>query len=251
MNEAGEANTNVAQSTRPGKTGKGRWVRWLALAGVCLGLMLGAVKVFSMRSHDRDNPRSLPNSYLMTHEVIVDAPPERVFHFITHRLKDHYQQTAKAHERFEIIGADHLTEGAVYVSEEFTGTEGVHNRYVIRSLVPNQLVYMASTPSTIYERKDGELTEVGTCNAHVYFDLHPEGARTRLAQTLVVQMPNFLVKFLIDVIATQSEDNEWQRHLVEELEGLKQLVEQDAAGAVTPPVPGRQVEEASTVRTTP
>ncbi len=211
------------------RTDTRRWSRWLFVGGAVLLASLGVMKLVSMRSHDANNPRSLPNSYLMTHEVTVDARPEQVFHFITHRLRDEYTATANAHEHFEIIGADFLTEGAVFVSEEFTGNEGVSNRYVVRKLVPNELIYMASTPSTIFERSDGELKQVGTCDAHVYFDLKEEAGSTRVAQTLVVQMPNFVVKFLIDVIASQSDDNEWHRHLVEELEGLKKLVEKDVA----------------------
>jgi hypothetical protein len=235
VSETASMNTAGAPSSAPKQRGKRRWPRWLAMGGAGLVGILGLMKVVSMQSHDRDNPRSLPNSYLMTHEVVVDAPPEQVFYFITHRLKDHYAETAEAHERFEIIGSDHLSKGAVFVSEEFTGGEGVYNRYVVRELVPNRLIHMASTPSTIYERTGDQLKRVGTCNAHVYFDLKHEAGSTRLGQTLVLQMPNFLVKFLIDVIASQTEDNEWHRHLVEELEGLKKLVEEDAVPAAPAP----------------
>lgn len=191
---------------------------WLILA-------VATIKVLSLRTYDRDNPRSRPNAYLMSHTVMVDKTPAEVFHFITYRMKDYNLSIAEAHDRFEILNADALEEGAIFIAEEYQEDEGVINRYEVKKVIPDQYIYYASTPSRIYRKKNGEMKPAGTCNAYVYFDLEPLGQKTKLTQTLVIEMPNFFIKFLVDLVAAREEDNEWQKHLVEELEGLKLAIE--------------------------
>jgi hypothetical protein len=59
------------------------------------------------------------------------------------------------------------------------------------------------------------------------FDLDEIPSGTRLMQTIVIEMPNVLVKFITDVMGGRRADNLWQRHLVEELESLKAAIEHD------------------------
>jgi len=76
----------------------------------------------------------------------------------------------------------------VYIAEEFTGADGVAHRYVVKEVIPNQLMYMASTPSTIYERTDDEVEVVGTCNAHVARAMgRPDDAVLQVQQTQLVE----------------------------------------------------------------
>ena len=56
------------------------------------------------------------------------------------------------------------------------------------------------------------------CNTYVYYDMESLGAeKTKLTQTLVIQMPNFVVKFLTDVIGGEEGKDSWTSHLEEEL----------------------------------
>jgi hypothetical protein len=183
------------------------------------------MKLFSMRTHDPDNPRSRTNSYLMSHTVTIKRPPEQVFDFITYHMAEHNLSIAKAHEHFEFIKGEGITEGAVFVSEEYQEDEGVKNTYVVQKIIPNQLIYYSSTPSLIYTKKNGQWEQTGACNAYVYFDIEDDFGHSKVTQTLVIQMPNFMIKFIIDLIAATAENNEWQDHLVEELEGLKSVIE--------------------------
>lgn len=191
---------------------------------VFIVLVVG-IKLFTLRTHDSSNPRSRPNGYLMSHTVVVNKKTEQVFDFITYHIAEYYLSLAKAHDRFEILNSDGLTEGAVFISDEYQEDEGVRNRYIVQKVVPNRMIFYSSEPSLIYEKKDEEWVQTGSCNAYVYFDLEsvPEG--TQLTQTLVIEMPNFFTKFLIDLIISGQEGNEWMDHLVEELEGLKTAIE--------------------------
>ncbi|MFA6904112.1 MAG: SRPBCC family protein [Gallionellaceae bacterium] len=161
----------------------------------------------------------------MSHSVTVSKSPEQVFDFITYRMAEYNLSIAKAHDKFEILKGDGLTEGAVFVAEEYQEDEGVRNRYVVKKVIPNRLIYYASTPSLIYEKKNGEWVQTGSCNAYVYFDLEGNSSKTQLTQTIVIEMHNFFSKFLIDMVISGKEGNEWMDHLVEELESLKAAIE--------------------------
>ena len=184
------------------------------------------VMIFTSRSIIRDNPRSIPNSYLMTYTTKIERSPEQVFNFIKYNYRDHNLSIAKAHEKFEIINSDNITQGAVIEVEEYQENEGVKHKYIVHQVIPNRLIYMASTPTEIYQRSDGQLKQQGTCNSHVYFDLKENRGHTDLTQTIVIEMPNMAIKFLTDVIIAFSEKNEWLEHLIEEVDGLKIAIEE-------------------------
>lgn len=192
-----------------------------------LAALMIIVKLLSMRTHDPKNPRSLPNGYLMTYTVPVSKDPHTIFNFITYHMAEHNLSIAEAHDRFEIINEldSGLTLGAKFIAEEFQDDEGVKNTYVVKEVVPDKLIYYASEPSLIYRKKKDQWVQEGKCNAYVYFDLVPQGENTLLTQTIVIEMPNFFIKFITDIIASMQEENEWQMHLEEELDGLKKAIE--------------------------
>lgn len=191
---------------------------------VLLAIALAAMKVLSARTYDPTNPRSKPNSYLLTHSVEVDLPADQVFDFVTYETRHVWQQIADEHagQTFEIINADGMTLGAVILCEEFAEGEGTSHRYVVKEVVDNKLIHLASEPSIVYmENRSGEMQEVTRTNAYVYYDLEPLAAeKTKLTMTLVIQMPNFLVKFATDVLGGEEGKAVWQGHLEEELMGL-------------------------------
>lgn len=182
------------------------------------------MKIVSARTHDRSNPRSRPNSYLMSYTVEVDWPVEQVFDFITYEKQNVWHLIADEHEgqEFQIINADGLIEGAIILCDEFADGEGTSHQYVVKEVIPNQLIYFASEPSLVYmENSAGEMRQVSWANSYVYYDLEPLAAeKTKLTQTIVIQMPNFAMKFLTDVMGGEEGRVTWETHLAEELNGL-------------------------------
>jgi hypothetical protein len=174
--------------------------RALAFSASALIAVLVGMKLLSRRTYDATNPRSRANGYLLSHTVSVARSPGEVFDFITYRMKDHNLALAAAHEKFELLRGEGLTLGALFRTEEFTGDEGVRNEYVVREVIPNRRIHLASTPSRILRRTNGQVRQIGTCNAYVYFDLDESPSGTRLTQTIVIEIPNFLVKFITDVM---------------------------------------------------
>lgn len=60
------------------------------------------------------------------------------------------------------------------------------------------------------KNKSGEMKEVNRCNCYVYLDMESlEAEKTKLTQTIVIQMPNFGVKFLTVVIGGETGKKEY------------------------------------------
>lgn len=189
-------------------------------------IVLVAIKLWSIQTWDPTDPRSLQNGYLMKHTVAIDRSPEQVYDFITHKMIDYNLSIAEAHDRFEILDGDVLEKGVTFIAGEYQEDEGVVNTYLVTDAERPRYLRFASTPTIIYNKKGDEWVETGKSNAFVYFDIAdaPDGKST-VSQTVVIEMPNFLIKFLIDMIILGEETNEWQDHLVEELENLKIAIE--------------------------
>ena len=191
---------------------------------VLLIIVLSIMKLLSARTYDPSNPRSRPNSYLLTYSLEVNLPVDKVFDFITYEKQNVWPHIASEHEgqKFDIINSEGMTLGAVILCEEFADGEGTSHRYVVKEVIKNKLIYFASEPSIVYmENNSGEMKEVSRANSYVYYDMESLGAeKTKLTQTLVIQMPNFFIKFLADSIGGEEGKEIWESHLEEELKGL-------------------------------
>ncbi|NIP82916.1 MAG: hypothetical protein GWM90_28295, partial [Gemmatimonadetes bacterium] len=153
--------------------------------------------------YDTSNPRDRPNAYLIEHAIEVDAPAEAAYEFLQHRIPDVYTEVAGMHARFEILNADALVPGAVVECEEGDENEVVRHRYVVTRVIPNRLLQMTSSPSIVLDRATGDT--IAETDAEVYYDFEPlEGGRTRLTQTVVIDMLDPFHKALTDVAASVS-----------------------------------------------
>lgn len=183
-----------------------------------------AIRISANRTYDRKNPRSKPNSYYLSETVKIDLPIDEVFSFVTYEDQNVWHKVAREHQgqHYEIINADGLTKGAIVICKEFADGEGTSHRYVVKESIENKLIHLASEPSIVYyEDKNGDMKKATTCNSYVYFDMEPDGeGKTKLSQSLCIQMPNFFTKFITDMIGGDEGKAVWQHHLREELEGL-------------------------------
>jgi len=186
---------------------------------------LAGIYLYAVRDHDPENPYSKPYGFLMTHSVTIDATPMEVTEFISHEKQLLYGRLALAHEELTFIEGDSLSEGAVFETREFQADEGVVNRYTVTKVEPGRHFEFVSKPSLIYGKRGEDWVQTGSCNAWSWYDIEPAGAGSRVTQTIVIEMHDFLTKFIIDMIILGEEENEWQDHLVEELEQLKAAIE--------------------------
>lgn len=189
-----------------------------------LGLGFGALVVSSL-SYDESNPRDRPNAYYSVHSVVIERPVAHVFRFVQHEIPSAYTRMSPMHEKFEILNAGALVEGAEVDCVEGEQKEVVRNRYVVTQVIQHRLIAMESIPTRVYDRESGEL--VAEVNVWDYFDFEPLGAhRTRLTQTVVLDMKNPFLKSVIDIAAFLSGNRgEWERQFEEQLRNLAAFAE--------------------------
>jgi hypothetical protein len=181
--------------------------------------------VLASQSYDRSDPRAKPNSYHSVEEVVIDRPVEDVFRFIQYDIPAVYTRLSPMHEKFEIVNAGALTVGAEIDCVEGDDREIVRNRYVVTEVIENRRIAMSSTPTRVYNRDTGKLTT--EVNVYDYFDFVPLGPnRTRLTQTVVLDMKNPFIKALIDIIAflTGTRDD-WEQQFREQNKNLAAFAE--------------------------
>jgi len=101
----------------------------------------------------------------------------------------------------------------------------VRNRYIVTEVVENRLIAMASTPTRVHDRESGNL--VAEVDVWDYFDFEPLGPeRTRLVQTVVLDMRSPFLKSIIDVAAFLSGTcRDWERQFEEQLQNLATFAE--------------------------
>ena len=163
-----------------------------------LVLGFGALLVSSL-VYDKSNPRNRPNSYLIEVSVEVHKPLEYVYEFVKYRKADIYTELTSMHDKFEILNADGLVEGAEIECIERDEDDVVHHRYVVTKDVEDELIQYESTPSIIYDRETNR--KIGECNTYVYYDFERlDDNRTRLTQTVVIDMLNPLYKSIGDIV---------------------------------------------------
>ena len=169
--------------------------------------------------------RRKSNAFHLSKSVVIHQPSTTVFDFIVKKLPTCYSQLAKGHKKFEVIGADEITERAIIDCQEMAGNQEIHHRYQVVQVVPNKLVHFFACPSHVFIHTPGRIIETKS-NTFVYFDLDPiTPDETRLAQTIIIQMPSFFNKLLGVISGT---GRLWTKHLLEELRALKIEIEQAA-----------------------
>lgn len=191
------------------------------------GLLIGTIfilvfmsLVVSSMSYDQSDPRALPNSYHSVETVIIDRPVADVFYFIQYEIPSIYPQMSPMHEKFEILNGDGLVVGAEVDCVEGDENEIVQNHYVVREVFENQLIAMSSEPTRVYNRKTGKLT--AEVDVYDYFDFEPiDSDRTRLTQTVVLDMKSPFVKSIIDIAAFLSGTrSDWEQQFIEQTQKL-------------------------------
>lgn len=189
-----------------------------------LGLGFGVLVLASM-SYDESDPRDRPNAYYSVESVVIERPVADVFRFVQHEIPSVYARLSPMHEKFEIINDSALVEGAVVDCVEGDEQEVVRNRYVVTEVIEDRLIAMASTPTRVHDRGSGEL--VAEVDVWDYFDFEPLGpSRTRLVQTVVLDMKSPVLKSVIDVAAFLSGTRrDWERQFAEQLQNLAAFAE--------------------------
>lgn len=169
-----------------------------------------------------DVSRKKANAFHLAESVTVMHPVTKVFTFIVKNLQTHYSKLAQGHKKFNIMGADEISEGAVIDCEEIAGNQEVHHRYEVKRVVPHKLIHYASHPTRAFVHTPWKIIE-GESNTFVYYDLEEmTPTDTRLMLTIVIQMPSFFNKFLATVTGS---GKLWANHLTEELHALKREIE--------------------------
>jgi hypothetical protein len=167
-----------------------------------------------------------PNALHLNDTVIIRKSVETVFNFIVNDLSIHYQNTANGHIKFQVVGANEITEGAKIECQEVADTVEVHHLYDVTDVIPNQRIYFSTSlplnPTRAYMQSGNRTIETLSAT-YVYYDFEKVSPKeTKLSLSIVIQMPNFFNKLMA---ALFGQEKLWGNHLSEELKNMKTIIE--------------------------
>jgi hypothetical protein len=169
--------------------------------------------------------RSIPVSWYLYDEVVVDLPAEEAFNFLITRMADVYTDMAEGHVSYEVVEGIPLAKGKHVNCREVAGPQEVFNHYVVKDLIPDRMIYFVSDGSRIlYTKPNGEVEE-NESNTHAYWDFVPlSSTQTKVSLTVVIGLKNPTIKFMGSLLGSKKL---WRNHLTEELVNMGRLMEQN------------------------
>jgi hypothetical protein len=169
--------------------------------------------------------RSVPVSWYLYDEVVVDLPAEEAFNFLITRMADVYTDMAEGHVSYEVVEGIPLAKGKHVNCREVAGPQEVFNHYVVKDLIPDRMIYFVSDGSRIlYTKPNGEVEE-NESNTHAYWDFVPlSSTQTKVSLTVVIGLKNPTIKFMGSLLGSKKL---WRNHLTEELVNMGRLMEQN------------------------
>ena len=165
-------------------------------------------------------PKFKTNSFIMSDTVGCNASINDLYHFFIHHYDEIYPKTAKIHKEFTLLNSDSITVGTRILCKEGEEKEMISHQYIVHEVIPNRLIYKSSEPSIIQtSTKRGPAERESNVFVYVEF-FEVSEVRSRVAFTIITQMPNYFFKLAGRILGGKKAKEEWESHLYEELDGF-------------------------------
>lgn len=193
----------------------------LSIANLTALLMIWAI-IENISQKKKFGSKFKPNSFMMTDTVNCTSSARELYRFFIHHYDEIYHHTAEKHHEFKLLNSDSIAVGTKIYCREGEETDMVHHQYVVKEIIPNELIYKTSEPSEVHI-KTGKGITIRKCNSYVYvefFDSAENATASRVAYTIAIQMPNYFYKLIGSIMGGKETKEEWEGHLREELIGF-------------------------------
>ncbi len=161
----------------------------------------------------------------ISHSISTAKNVSQTFQYIINNLNKNYSELAKGHEYFRVINGDKLEVGSIVECSERAGNQSLMHKYVVDEIIKDERIQYASKPSYVKVRLPWKTIE-STSNTYVYYDFARSGENsTEIRLTIGIQFSSAFEKVFSQITGGLIP---WKKHCIEEMEGLKQLLEDRA-----------------------
>lgn len=165
------------------------------------------------------------NTIYISHTISTAKDVSVAFQYITNNLSNHYSALAEGHEYFRITNGDKLEVGSIIECAERAGNQSITHTYVVDAIIKDERIQYASKPSYVKVKLPWKTIE-SKSNTYVYYDFARSSENnTKIRLTIGVQFSNAFEKIFSQITGGLIP---WKKHSIEEMEGLKQLLEDRA-----------------------
>jgi hypothetical protein len=161
------------------------------------------------------------NTVFISHSIEVDKNVRDSFNFIINDLTKVYSQLSKGHEYFKTKTGNNISVGKVIECAETAGNQSIKHTYVVDNIIANKRIQYYSKPSLVSIKLPWKTVESKT-NTYVYWDFEKKnGNQTKIRLTIGIQFGSFFEKFFSQLFGGIMP---WEKHCVEEMEGLRRVL---------------------------
>jgi hypothetical protein len=162
------------------------------------------------------------NTIHISYTIAVAKDVDQAFHYIIHNLSKNYSALADGHEYFQIINSDSLEVGSIVECSERAGNQSIMHTYIVEEIIKDERIHYVSTPSYVKVILPWKTIE-STSNTYVYYDFARSSENsTEIRLTIGIQFSSAFEKIFSQITGGLIP---WRKHCREEMEGLKQLLE--------------------------
>ena len=165
---------------------------------------------------------SKKNTVYVSHTIFATQDISKAFQYLINNISTHYSELAKGREYFRIINSDKLEIGSIIECAERAGNQSIMHTYIVEEIITDERIHYVSRPSYVKVRLPWKTIE-STSNTYVYYDFARSSENsTKIRLTIGIQFSSAFEKIFSQITGGLIP---WRKHCREEMEGLKQLLE--------------------------
>jgi len=169
----------------------------------------------------RELPR-LKNTVFITTTISTTKSVDDCFLFIIESLPEYYKELSSGHDYFRTVSGNSLSPGEKIECSEKAGNQSIVHNYIVDEVIPNIRVHYSSRPSFV-KIKLPWTTIHSKSNTYVWYDFDTDNqGKSFVRLTIGIQFHSWFKKLNAQIFMGIVP---WEKHCLEEMKGLKQILE--------------------------
>jgi len=179
----------------------------------------------------------IKNTVFISSTISSEMSIEDSFQFIIGKLGSYYNELSEGHEYFKIVNGDRLEVGSKIECSERAGNQSILHDYIVHEIIQNDRIHYSSKPSLVKVTFPWA-TINSKSNTYVYYDFaEKEDGTTSIRLTIGIQFKNVFEKLFSHMFLGILP---WKKHCLEEMKGLKQILDKSAGSTKENELPRRK-----------
>ena len=169
----------------------------------------------------REIPKT-KNTVFLSSTISTTTDVQDCFRFIIGELPKYYKELSYGHDYFRTASGNPLSIGEKIECSEKAGNQSIVHEYIVDEIIPNTRIHYSSKPSLVRIKLPWTTID-SKSNTYVYYDFDTDNYGNSLIRlTIGIQFKHWFEKLNAQIFMGIAP---WKKHCIEEMKGLKQILE--------------------------